>query len=496
MEELYELQTREVYETKLLYIYSGQLLPYVEEALALEIKDRAALDIAKQRIAPINLCTRITNKLAKTYVDGCDRDVDANTKDADLLNYYEDSLKIDTVLARADKLLELHKYCALEPFFYNGKPAIRVLPADTFKVLSDDPYDTCYPTIFIKYLGTYNDKNETVDKFGAMTTTTIRVSEYEIWTDKEYLIIDLQDNNGVKSVNVKEDKLLEYGIVKDVEGLFLNPYGRIPFVYVKKEDFNLIPYPDTDTLQMTLLIPKLLTDLNYAAQFKAHSIFYGIDCEINNISGNHDSFMQINSKEGSTAPQVGTITPSVDIAGVSQQIELQVGLWLQSRGIRAGATGKPYDSQSISGVAKMIDEMDTTQHRKESIQLWTQIEYQLWELISYMHNMAWSQLEWQYPEWRYEFSTDFCKNFSINFNQPDPGLSEADEIANIKALMDMGLISKKTALGRLNPTLSEEQVEEVLSDIEMEKTNGSTEQPIQGVTENSEVVSPADQVED
>jgi hypothetical protein len=480
----------EEYNNKLLDIYSGQLLSYVEEELAKEIRDPDAFRIASQRIPPINFCKRIVDKLAKTYIDGAERET-TDERDEELLEYYEEMFKCNVVFARADKLLELHKYVALEPFWHNNQPKLRLIPADRFKVFSDDAVDPMNPTIFVKYVGSYNDTTDMVDSNGVSLDKGQEIYyQYYIYTAEEFVIVDVkwQDQQTYK-YSVNDNEMLKYGITNDT-----NPYGVIPFVYVRRPDIDrLIPNPDTDMYRMTTLIPRIIADLNYAAQFNSHSRFVAIDLDPESIKGNPDSLWTLRSVEGEgKVPSITTLSPTVDIAGVSQLIELEVGLWLQSKGIRPGASGKPYDSQSISGVARMIEEMDATQYRKELIDLWTAVEYEFWALVKHMHNVDWSSREGGAP---LSFSESFVENLTVTFPTPQPSLSEEDTLKNIKIKMDLGLISKQRALSEIYPSWTSDQIQEEIALIGG-MTNGSEQQFSSNAQEDSTDIGTGSEEED
>lgn len=487
-EYLRKFEYQEVYEKKLLDVYTGMLQPYVQEALAREIKDPIALRIAIERIAPINICTKIINKLGRTYAEQVERTLEnENPKDEELMNYYIDELKLDVQLSRADKLLELHKYVTLEPFWNDGCAKIRVVPADRHKWLSDDESDPTRPTMWIKYMGTRQVITQTTNPDGVMYNKAQDIiknyTQYYIYTADEFVIVDIDGAGG--DYQIRNDLLESYGVIN-----YVNPYGVVPAIMVKKQDFNLIPYPDTDLFQGTILISKIFTDLNYSCQFNSHSTYYGIDVEASNLNSNPDAFITLQTVEGENKhPQIGVLTPKMDVAGGCQLAEVQLGLILQMRGIRPGASGKPYESQSISGIAKMIDEMDTTVARQESQTLWADVEHELWELIKILHNTDWVNREGQ--EYSYGFTDMF--EVSVNFMLPEPNLSEADKIVNIKGLMDLKLMSRPQALRRVYPDYSEKQIEELLLEIDSESkpeeelSNGSnsedqgpTEEPIPG----------------
>ncbi|MCB0370682.1 MAG: hypothetical protein KDD45_14975, partial [Bdellovibrionales bacterium] len=244
-------------------IYSGNLIEYVKAELSKEMS-AASFAVASQRIASINLFERIVNKLSKVYSDTPNRQT-PDEKDQELLNQYVQDIDAQDVMSQAEILLNMNKTFALEPYLDNGTFKVRVLAPYEFTVLSDDAKNPKKITHFVKFMGqTKSKSNKTVNV-------------YWIYTNEEFIIADSDGN------------------ILDAQ---LNPYGVIPFVYVNASRFKLKPKPDNDSYNNSILIPKLLTDLNYAVQYQSHSIMYGIDLDASNLKGNPDSFWSIQSSEG------------------------------------------------------------------------------------------------------------------------------------------------------------------------------------------------------
>jgi hypothetical protein len=223
-----------------------------------------------------------------------------------------------------------------------------------------------------------------------------------------------------------------------------------------------MPEPDMDTFENTLLIPKLLADLNYATQFQSHSIMYGVDLEIQKASGAPDAFWNLSSRDGEkSSPQIGVLSPSVDTEKVLALISFTVSQWLESRGIKPGSVGKL--DQSASGISKIVDESNTTQVVQENRLILQQAEVRLWTLIAVIHNTLLG-------------SEDFIAvkglsdnlEVSVSFPEQKPIVDPAEKRNDLKFKLDNGLISKSMALKQANPDLTEEELTALQAEIDSE----------------------------
>lgn len=458
-----KFQNQVIYNRKLMDIYQGNLLKYVEESIALELNPRA-FQRSKGRIPPINILNKVIEKLSRVYIDPAIREAGENEIDKELLAYYESRLDVNTKLALANELLNLHKYFAIEPYLEKGKPEMRILPADKFLVWSDSKTNPTDMTVFIKFMGSINKvAAPVVDKNGRglkNAENAIReVALYHIYSDEEFMVMD---HDG------------------EVSDLRPNPFKQIPFVYCSTSAFELMPTPDSDNLAMTILIPKLLTDINYATQFQSHSIVYGIDIEPTNLDNNPDAFWVINSVNGDgKTPSIGTIKPEVDIDKVITLINAEMGMWLDSKGIKTGSVGVASVQDAVSGVAKLIDEGDASAIGRKQVNLFRKFEFQLWELIAKMHGYwtATQQL------------ADQVQDFSIGFS---PAITFADNkiiadtktiLEELKLMKELGITTPRQMLFKLNPDFTDEQVDDLLKDIELFNSNSTEKQNVE--TESS-----------
>lgn len=451
------------YNSKLLNIYEGGLLPYVEESLYKELSPKA-YEKAKERIPPINLCRQLIDKLSRVYIESASRTAPIDS-DEELLGKYEDWYDVSNTLALANDLVSLNKYCALEPYISQGKPSLRVIPADRFLVWSDNSIDPTDPTVFIKFTGMVKKERPATDAQGRElrdgSKIVRNVQKFTLYSETEILEVDMDGEEVAYQPNL---------------------YGRIPFVYIKNSKIDLIPKPDTDMFSMTVLIPKLLADVNYAIQFLSHSIMYGIDVDPQNLDASPDAFWVINSREdsGNEKPQIGTINPEVDSDKVVDLIKAQVSLWLSSKGLKTSSVGQTDPSQAQSGISKLVDESDATSLRKSQIKIFTKAERELWDLTKVLHDswVAQSLIAGEGKAFTSQFSP------SVTFAEQKPVVDTKSMIEDLQGLKKLNLYTPRRALKLLYPTLTDTQVDEVLDEIQ-DYNNSNTDSDINSDNESN-----------
>ena len=428
-------------------IYDGNLIGYVIDALARTLSENYFKKI-EERILPINVLPRITQKSAKSYETKPTRLVDA--KYEEIISSYENAFFMNTKMESADVYSHLFKGYALEPFLHEGKPKLRVLPYDRFLPYSDDKVDETNMTIFIKFMG-----KRVVTKLGK----DVVVEVFHAYSKDEFVSFDSEGDL------VSDDMVLNEGV---------NPFGVIPFYYGNRGNDILLPVQDTDIVALTKMIPMLLTDLSGAILFQCFSIMWGIDINAENLTMSPNAFWSLKSDITSNkTPSVGTIKPEADIDKVISFVMTTFALWLETKGIRAGSIGTVDATSLASGVSKLIDEMDTTSIVIKSQTSFSKEESEFWKMFARMNNY-WVANSLLLPEYNKGiFGDDF--NVQMLFDQPEPMQDRKTMVETQKLEMDAGFTTRKIAITKLNPDMTPEQIDELVLEIENESTIDVTE---------------------
>ena len=422
-------------------ILEGGLIDLVEASLKEQLSARS-FKTAFERVSPINVFRKTNNKRSTLYTDEVERSTEEES-DQELIWYYENECSIDSFFEDANKGYNAYKYTALEFYLDEGKVNTRSIPSHMFLPYSDDPINPMKMTAMIKFMGTY-------EKYGK--TNQLYVSEkYWVYSDDQFMAIDSDGDI------VMEDMMENEGV---------NPFGVIPFVYINQSRGLLIPYPDKDDLAISLLVPVLLTDLNFAAKFLAHSVFYGIDIDVNEMQLSPDAvwIFKSDEKEG-TKPEIGTIKPEVSIEDVLTLIKEQLTAWLDTKNVKTKGMGQA-DVANASGISKIIDEADTTLDRKQQMRMFRAAELDYWRKLAQIHNISAAAKEIENTA---TFSDPENLKVEVNYSEQKVLESRMEIVTRLEKEVNAGFLPVKRAVAQLHPRKSPEEIDELMEEIEEEK---------------------------
>lgn len=417
-------------------IYEGNLLQYVKAEIRKQVSEKSFASM-EPRIVPINFLKKIIDKLSQIYSKSPKRTLrKPNEGDEKLFEYYKEILDIDVEMMLANEIFNLEKYVCIEPYVEDGIPALRVMQPDKFFAFSTSAVNPTRITHYCKIMGKGKD-------FDIL----------HVYTDTEFLIIDTRGN-------ILADEMAAMG---NPEGI--NFIGKIPAVFISRSKFDIIPREDTDILKMTKIIPILFSDINEVVFWQSFSVFYGIDVDAENLSMAPNAFWTFNTDPTkNTKPSIGTIKPELDIDKVQNFIMFQLNSWLETRGIKVSSSGLP--EASISGLSKLVDEMDTAEDRKKQVPFFKRGEFNLWYLImNHLHPYWVSSGQIETNELfvnGQSVSVDFGEQFGID--DPIAVLNE------IEKELKLGLITRKWALMKKNKGMTEAEAEDRLKEIDEEST--------------------------
>ncbi|RKZ07637.1 hypothetical protein DRQ25_11125 [Candidatus Fermentibacteria bacterium] len=443
---------------KLFDIYEGNLLPYIEDALRSQLSEQS-FEQARHRISPLNVLIRLIDKLSAIYQQKPVREAmsgigeRAVPKDSELLKWYELTLRINSRFNVSNEFFNLFKNDLIQPYVHGGAPKMRIIPSDRFLVYSNDPIDPTIPTHIILFMGSR------VEEIGKEEFRTVEI--YHIYTDEEFLIVNSDGE-------VEKKSMVALG---NEDGI--NVFGVLPFVYINRSNNLLIPKADTDTLSMTVLLPLIMSDINYAVMFQAFSIIYTLNGKLpDNFKMAPNSVWPIEGRSDEEKPELGQIKPQVDIDQVLNLIQAELAFWLNTRGIKPGAiTGAMTAQNFSSAISKMVDEMDTTEARNKQVEIYTDVEADFWELL----------LNQMHPVWvkgsLVENRTIWTPTSKVitNFAEQIPMVRRGDMIKDLKEEVAAGFTTRKNAVQRLNPKKNEDEIDELLGEIDEER--GFVEEP-------------------
>jgi len=436
-------------------MYEGNLIEYLEIALRKQLSPASFAQI-QHRLAPINILRRIIDKLSKIYQPGpVRRIVDGNDQDFELLSWYEEHFRANQKWNIGNEFFNMFKNTLVEPYITDdGMPRMRAIPSDKFLPYSDNRVDPTEPTVMI------------VSGGKAMKADGSECQIYRVYSDDEFFIID--ENGDIVSSEMQR--------LENFDGV--NPAQRIPFTYVNRSFSLLIPKPDSDIKKLSILIPVLLSDLNFVSMFQAFSMIWTIDIDAERMAMAPNAWLDLKSDgDGEKKPQIGTIKPEADIDSLLQVIQTQLAFWLNSRGIRPGAIAKLDGESNVSGISKAIDEMDTSEERQKQVQFFEDAECDFWNLV--MHHLHPLWVRNGLIEQRALFSPN--AKVEVVFAEQIPMMRRSDIITTLRDEIAAGFTTRKYAIKKLNPRMSDEEIEMLLAEIDNERGIVADEEPDQNV---------------
>lgn len=416
------------------------------------------------RLMPINLYRRIIDKMTHIYQTGVERQV-TTASDQEAIDRY--ALMVD----------------ANDEFNYNNM-LFNTFGYSLQSIAKDDagfPYtvaidnDKFIPVSLSK--GRKNKMDLLVLIMGQENNLTI----FWVWTDNQFMIMDSEGK-------VREDHMLSlYG--DDFDGdMRVNPYGVIPYTYITSSKTSIMPQIAKDDLQIALTLAVLMSDMNYISKFTAFAIIWTLDIDTENLPVAPNVNWNLKSGSGDIGeegkkPQIGTIKPEADTDKLISSIMFQVSLYLDSKGVPTGAIGKVDGQNHQSGISKIIDMMDTTDLREKQTKVYSRFEWDYFNRFMHFMNPIWiNETEYMGDRHSYNGATSVVTTFPIQ----RPLINRMEVINEVEKEMKLGLMTKESALKRLNPNATDEDIQKMLEDLEAEAPEPVTPNPNQLMIEEGE----------
>lgn len=435
------------YNAEIQEILDGSLTGLLDKKMKEDLGLKSYMS-AYSRKAPINVLQKIIDKLTKIYSQPVIRTVQNGTDaDSELLAWYENILKVNKKFGKNNYKFNAFLYSIVQIGLKDGKPGeltkvpfIRTIPNHQFLAMNASRFDNSSADVIILAMEKRKRPDGTVQEV------------YYVYTDEQFIIMD-------ESGDIIRELMEE----SELDGF--NPYQVKPFSYANASDDNAMPAVQTDNKDMALLIPMLLTDLNYAVKFQAFSVFVAINLDDKKVEFSPNSIISFQTQAGDERQASFTsIKPTIDISQTLSLASSEMALWLSTKGIRPGQIAQIGADQLASGISKMIDDSDTFESIKKQIQVYEDFEAHFWEIL----------LKDIHPKWVAAGIIDNKTIFSpdarvvTKFTEPAPMQTRREKIDELVAEVDAGFTSREKAIRVLNASLSEDEIDELMEEINEE----------------------------
>jgi len=325
-------------------------------------------------VPPINLLRKIIKKLSTIYAVKPTREAG---KDQELLDSWIEALGIDSIFSETNEAFNAAKYGVVEIYADRAKKTIGVRPCELDAVLpySDDPVNPARMTVMIKFMGDIKKRKDGMAMTGKETSRQLKqVMTYMLYSDNEILYIDADGD-------ILFDQMMAMGIESGV-----NDFGVIPFGFIQRSRTKLLPKKDDDIIAMSVLIPLLMGEGNFAMMFLSSPIIYGVDVDTKDLPMSPLAFWSVSSS-GAGNGKLEVLRPDMNIEALSKWIKDQMTMWLETKNIKAKGLSSVESGSVASGIALILEEMDTSEDRANQVPFFVDFEADFWYRFGKIHNV-------------------------------------------------------------------------------------------------------------
>lgn len=390
-----ENKSRKANEQRKFDIYRKRQAGYVIERLKSEFES-ATVDTMR-KVLSINPAKRIVDEQASLYVDEPERHfADASQQEQDQLKKIYEIGKVNPQMRLANRYYKLHNQAALYVLPKDGKLCVRALTPKDYDVVpdADDPEKA-----FAYVLNVW-------DKDSYMAQATRETSDD--WSDNRYNQQD-RKNQTVADKDDRKAQLERYvfwtadmhftcnGDGEIVSEAFVsngemslvqpNPIEALPFVDIANEkDFSFFVQIGSDVTEFVIDLLVQLSDLANTCRFQAYSqaIIYSVNEPKGiNVGPNKVIWLQIDpNADSGQRPEFTFQSPSPDIMGALEAVNVQLKMFLSSMGLNPGTvSGKNEMEKFTSGIDHLLSNLDKFKASQEDMDLFRCAEKEVFDLI-------------------------------------------------------------------------------------------------------------------
>lgn len=434
----------------------------------------------EMRLTPINLLKKIVDKRASIYKKAPTRKAEKETDQA-LLDYYVKALDLNLLMGKLNRYLVLCSNSNLYLRPYKGKLKGDVVPSYNYSLVPNE-MEMCEAgaVVFSSFaqagsvtpqtgqrpatgVQSYS-QDQSFKSQGDLVASNEKTSDGTaksliFWTDEQHFTTDGAGNK------VKDPS-------KD-SSQWDNPIKRLPNVLVARDRDNEVwATQGEDMIDLTIALQMGWTDVMTIAKHQGYGILTitSEDRPQKLVTGVNRSIWLKTTPTGPT-PSINYAQSNAPLNEYKELLMELLRLLLTTNSMNPGSVGGNGGPQNFtSGFHALIAAADALEAVEADKPIMQKAEEEAWEIIALWHNwMADTQMLDEEARALGKFSEDFKP--SVTFCDIKPIESEDEIIARIKALRDLGLLTRIDAMKKLHPELTEEQLQAKLKEIDDEATD-------------------------
>lgn len=434
-------------------VLNDNLYDYVVDYLRSQFSNQTVLEMPI--VSSVNIAKRVCNKEASIYKTAPERSFTnlSDEQQKELIQKYAE-WGINQKMFKANLYYKDQQQTCLMVVPKKKNIDVRVLLLHQYDVKPKDDN----PEEADAYVMSTFDKSlfSPVNQTDGTNQTTADVDDYKATLEK-YLTWTEQ-NNFV--FNGKGDAITE---------IFPNPIGELPFIdIVADKDFEFYVRCGQALTDFAIQFCGALSDLGNIVKMQGYAVAW--------LKGPKAAMPTAALKVGPTvvlhlvqdeltgaAADFGFANPNSDIAGAISYLEMLLSHFLTSRGLDPNVVnGKMQSSKYNSGLDRLLAMIDMFEATKQDYDLFMKAEKKLFGLIK-----KWSQVTAGTEQAFLSFAIpDNCELNCIH-TKPEQVQSETEQLTNAAKRIDIGIMSKKQALMKIDG-VDEDKADEILAEVDEE----------------------------
>lgn len=471
-------------------VYRDRTSKWVIEALTKEFAPETVM-LMQNRASNISICRKAVNKLAQAYQAGVIREM-PTPEQTQVLHQYVELLNANQNLKKIDRYERLHKNTTLGIIPIKDTYESELTGSDKFRLVMrplspfaydvvPDPHDETKAKCVI--LTDFIERNAPLANPRAENPgirSSILSPGFSRGDTMEQSIADEPDDRG------KQKRTFifwsnKYHFTTDQNGYYIedlspedkiNPIQILPWInFAKDQDTHFWAEGGDDLIDGSVLINVLLTDLFTIANNQGWGQLVATGKNLpDRFKLGPQRAVILEYDTGDPTPTLDYVNASPDLQGLMNMIEMYTALLLSTNNLSPrNISGKLDVSNVASGIAKLVDESESTEDITEAQQEFKDKEPVIWEIFK-----RWRDL---YGD-RNLLTSDFANidpllttDIKITFLDPKPVVAEEQKLANLKVRKELGINTMLDLVKLDNPQLTQEEAEEKLKQILEEKLN-------------------------
>jgi len=459
--ELPENQNRKKYAYDSFQIYEGNLRFYVEKKMKLLYP----MTYGMFQISDYSALKKVVDKKSKSYKENPKRVLDT-PEESDLYQSLVKEYGLNKAMKKFDQYFNQHKYTLMAVFFEREKSENGIVE-DNWKFIPLAPYEFDVvldemgelETVILSYPDAQVISGPSTDGINTIIAGNVQdkqrdIKTYAIWTDSQHLVYQ-------SSMNQEGKRNFQQVPVKGNEN-GINPYGKIPFVYVPEdysEDYPINSPLPVQTVELNAEMSTYYT--SGSLQIGTLVLKYPSSQAIETVTNGLFTGMKLPQSENPDAKETTAeyIAPSPNMSGHKEAILTHMQAILDEQGINSNQIISP-NEKFTSGFDRLLSSADVQDIISDNQQnVYFAVECEIYGIIQAIHKNF--------------LKKDLFKSeeISIVYSKPKVLISDTEKLSNIEKMDQLGLLTPWEKFMLVDPNLSEDQAKEKWNEIKTEKVN-------------------------